>query len=109
MPDLTLLNPGDQTTLLRDWTGGKHIALVINGSSMEIAQIRSDLPESDVMPVYTPQLDDEGIGLLGIRKKVVIVRPDGYVGFRGTMKHRAEWRKYALQDGLAPAVVRMAA
>ena len=105
MPDLTLLNPGDQTTLLRDWTGAKHLALVVNGSNVELAQIRSDLPEADVMSVYTPQLDDEGIGLLGIKKKVVIVRPDGYVGFRGTMKYRSEWRKYALQDGLAPTVL----
>jgi len=109
MPDITLLNPGDQTTLLRDWTGTRHLAMVINGSSLEITQIRSDLPEADVVPVYTPQLDDEGIRLLGTKKKVVIVRPDGYVGFRGTMKYRAEWRQYAVQDGLAPAVVKMAA
>jgi 2-polyprenyl-6-methoxyphenol hydroxylase-like FAD-dependent oxidoreductase len=109
MPDITLLNPGDQTTLLRDWSGAKHLALVVNGSQVEIAQIRSDLPEADVMPVYTPHLDDEGIGLLGTRKKVVIVRPDGYVGFRGTMKYRSEWRKYALQDGLAATVVSLAA
>ena len=109
MPDLTLLNPGDQTTLLRDWTGARHLALVVNGSNVELAQIRLDLPEADVVPVCTPQLDDEGIGLLGIKKKVVIVRPDGYVGFRGTMKYRSEWRKYALQDGLAVTVVSMAA
>ena len=109
LPDLTVLNPGDQTTLLNAWTDGRHLALVMNGSSVEIAQVRQDLPEADVMPVYTPQLDDEGIGLLGIKKKVIILRPDGYVGFRGLMKYRSEWRKYALQDGLATALVQMAA
>jgi len=109
MPDITLLSPGDQTTLLRSWTDARHLVLVINCSTLEVAQVRSDLPEADVVSVCTPQLDDEGIGLLGTKKKVVIVRPDGYVGFRGAMKHRAEWRRYALQDGLAMAVVSMAA
>ncbi len=109
LPDLTLLNPGDQTTLLHEWKEARHLALVVNGSTVEIAQLRADLPEADVVPLYTPQLDDEGIGLLGTRKKVVIVRPDGYVGFRGGMKYRNEWLKYAAQDGLAPAIVKMAA
>jgi FAD binding domain len=109
LPDLTLLNPGDQTTLLREWKDAKHLALVINGSTIEIAQIRADLPEAEVVPIVTPQLDDEGIGLLGTKKKVIIVRPDGYIGFRGAMKYRNEWLKYAAQDGLAPAVVKMAA
>jgi 2-polyprenyl-6-methoxyphenol hydroxylase-like FAD-dependent oxidoreductase len=109
LPDLTLLNPGDQTTLLRTWTDARHLVLVINGSNLEVAQVRSDLPEADVISVCTPHLDDEGIGLLGTRKKVVIVRPDGYVGFRGAMKYRSEWRKYAIQDGLAPEVISMAA
>ena len=109
MPDLTLQYPGDQTTLLDEWTDGNHLALVINGSNAEIAMVRSDLPEATVIPVCTPQMDDEGIGLLGTRKKVIIVRPDGYIGFRGTMKHRNEWLKYALQDGLSAAVVTMAA
>ena len=109
LPDLTVLNPGDQTTLLREWRDAKHLVLVVNGSTLEIAQIRADLPEAEVMPLYTPQLDDDGIGLLGIKKKVVIVRPDGYVGFRGAMKFRNEWIKYAHQDGLAPVIAKMAA
>jgi 2-polyprenyl-6-methoxyphenol hydroxylase-like FAD-dependent oxidoreductase len=109
LADLTLLTPGDRTTLLHEWNHARHLALVVNGSALELAQIREDLPEADVVPLYTPQLDDEGIGLLGIKKKVVIVRPDGYVGFRAPMKYRGEWIKYGLQDGLAPAVVKMAA
>lgn len=109
LPDLTLMNPGDKTTLLEEWKEAKHLAIVVNGSTLELAQIRSDLPEAEVIPLYMPQLDDEGIDLMGVKKKVIIVRPDGYVGFRGLMKHRSEWLKYARQDGLAPAVVRMAA
>ncbi len=40
LPDLTLQNPGDKTTLLGDWTEPRHLALVINGSDAEIALIR---------------------------------------------------------------------
>ena len=109
LPDLTLQNPGDKTTLLRDWTEPRHLALVINGSDAEISQIRSDLPEVEVVPLCMPQLDDEGIGLLGIRKKLIIVRPDGYVGFRGPLTLRKERLAYAQQDGLIPAVITMAA
>ena len=109
LPDLTLLNPGDETTLLRDWTEPRHLALVVNGSDVEIAHIRAELPEADVVPLYTPQLDDEGISLLGICKKILIVRPDGYVGFRGALADQKEWRAYARQDGLFPEVVKMAA
>jgi hypothetical protein len=109
MPDLTLLNPGDQTTLLREGKGPAHLALVVNGSATDVAMLRSDLPEADVVPVYTPHLDDEGINLLGTKKKVVIVRPDGYIGFRGSLKHRNDWRQYAVQDGIGLALATMAA
>ena len=109
LPDLTLMNPGDTTTLLRAWNDTRHLVLVVNGSNVELSQVRQDLPEAALMPVYTPQLDDEGINLLGTKKKVIIVRPDGYVGFRGLMKYRIEWRRYAMQDGLAPVVLKMAA
>ena len=109
MPDLTLHHPGDQTTLFREWKGPAHLALVVNGSAADVAMVRADLPEADVVTVYTPHLDDEGINLLGTKKKVVIVRPDGYIGFRGSMKYRNEWRRYALQDGLGAALASMAA
>jgi len=109
MPDLTLLNPGDKTTLLRDWTMAKHLALVINGSDVEKARIRSEMPGAEVISVVTPQLDDEGIRLLGTHKKVLIVRPDGYVGFRGSMAQEEERRAYAQMVGLMPEAVKMAA
>jgi len=109
LPDFTLQDPGDKTTLLRNWTEPRHLALVINGSDAEIAQIRSDLPEVEVVPLYTPRLDDEGVRLLGIRKKLIIVRPDGYVGFRAPLANQKERRAYAQQDGLIPEVVTMAA
>jgi hypothetical protein len=30
-----------------------------------------------------------------------MVRPDGYVGFRGPLSERAHWQAYARQDALA--------
>ncbi len=109
LPDLMLQTPGGETTLLHRWTEPKHLVLVINGSTAEIALLRMDIPAAEVVPLYTPELDDEGIRLLGTRTKVVIVRPDGYVGFRGPIRRHTAWRDYAMRDGLAPRVIRMAA
>jgi hypothetical protein len=87
----------------------KHVALVINGSDAEKARIRSEMPDAEVMPLCTPQLDDEGIRLLGTHKKVIMVRPDGYVGFRGSMAQEEERHSYARMVGLMPEAVRLAA
>jgi 2-polyprenyl-6-methoxyphenol hydroxylase-like FAD-dependent oxidoreductase len=109
LPDLTLHYPGEKVTLLHDWTEARHLALVINGSDAEVDQVRMNIPQAEVVPLHLPQLDDEGINLLGITKKIVIVRPDGYVGFRGPIARRQEWLDYARQDGLLPQAIRMAA
>jgi 2-polyprenyl-6-methoxyphenol hydroxylase-like FAD-dependent oxidoreductase len=109
LPDLTLQYPGERTTLLREWTDGRHLVLVINGSDAEVDQVRLNIPQAEVIPLHLPQLDDEGINLLGITKKIVIVRPDGYVGFRGPIGRKQEWLDYARQDALLPQAIRMAA
>jgi 2-polyprenyl-6-methoxyphenol hydroxylase-like FAD-dependent oxidoreductase len=109
LPDLTLHYPGEKITLLRDWTHARHLVLVINGSDAEVDQVRLNVPEAEVIPLHLPQLDDEGINLLGITKKIVIVRPDGYVGFRGPIGRKQEWLAYARQDALLPQAIRLAA
>jgi 2-polyprenyl-6-methoxyphenol hydroxylase-like FAD-dependent oxidoreductase len=109
LPDLTLHYPGEKVTLLHDWTEARHLALVINGSDAEVDLVRLNIPEAEVIPLHLPQLDDEGINLLGITKKIVIVRPDGYVGFRGPIGRKQEWLDYARQDALLPQAIRMAA
>jgi 2-polyprenyl-6-methoxyphenol hydroxylase-like FAD-dependent oxidoreductase len=109
LPDLTLHYPGEKITLLRDWTKATHLVLVINGSDAEVDQVRLNIPQAEVIPLHLPQLDDEGINLLGITKKIVIVRPDGYVGFRGPIGRKQEWLAYARQDALLPQAIRMAA
>jgi 2-polyprenyl-6-methoxyphenol hydroxylase-like FAD-dependent oxidoreductase len=109
LPDLTLHYPGEKLTLLREWTEARHLVLVINGSDAEVDQVRLNIPQAEVIPLHLPQLDDEGINLLGIKKKIVIVRPDGYVGFRGPIGRKQEWLDYARQDALLPQAIRMAA
>ncbi len=109
LPDLTLHYPGERITLLRDWIDARHLVLVINGSDAEVDQVRLNIPHAEVVPLHLPQLDDEGINLLGITKKIVIVRPDGYVGFRGPIGRKQEWLDYARQDALLPHAIRMAA
>jgi 2-polyprenyl-6-methoxyphenol hydroxylase-like FAD-dependent oxidoreductase len=109
LPDLTLHYPGEKLTLLREWTEARHLVLVINGSDAEVDQVRLNIPQAEVIPLHLPQLDDEGINLLGIKKKIVIVRPDGYVGFRGPIGRKQEWLDYARQDALLPQAIKMAA
>jgi hypothetical protein len=100
MPDLTLRNNIQSSTLLRDWTEAKHLALVLGGTDTEIGEVRAGLPHARVSGIRGSDLDKEGRRLLGKDKKLLILRPDGYVGFRGSLKKRDEWEAYGRQDGL---------
>jgi 2-polyprenyl-6-methoxyphenol hydroxylase-like FAD-dependent oxidoreductase len=105
LPDLALEISGEPRTLLADWTGAKHLAVVVapfpGEAARQIEQIRARLAHVDVMSVPLSALDDEGRRLLGSEKKLLIVRPDGYVGFRGPLGDAAGWESYSLQDALA--------
>ena len=48
----------------------------------------------------TADLDDEGKHLLGREAKMLVLRPDGYVGFRSKAGYQAELMDYARQDAL---------
>jgi hypothetical protein len=50
--------------------------------------------------VTVVRLDAEGQPLFGIEKKVFVVRPDGYIGFRGPLERVTEWREYARKYAL---------
>lgn len=100
MPDLALQNRSHTaTTLLEDWTDGKHLALLLEATDQEVAEVTSLAP-ARVLRLRASDLEDEGRHLLGVEKKLLILRPDGYIGFRGPVAKRAEWRAYAQQDGL---------
>jgi len=96
MPDLTLRN----STLLEDWTDGKPLALALDATDQEIQQVESGLQHARVLPLRASDFDDEGRRLLGTEGKLLIIRPDGYVGFRGSISRPSQWEAYARQDGL---------
>ena len=103
MPDLELKHSGG-ATLLRDWTEAKHLAVLMDLSNEEIAEVKAWLPTAKMITVNVRDLDDEGLRALGTVKKLLIVRPDGYIGFRGIVEPHMPWTEYAEQDGLAPSM-----
>ena len=86
------------SSLLKDWTDGRHLAVVLDGSDAEIEEVRAGLSEARVVGLRSEGLDEEGKRVMGAKKKLVIVRPDGYVGYRGGLGDG--WETYAAQDGV---------
>jgi 3-(3-hydroxy-phenyl)propionate hydroxylase len=100
MPDLTLAHNEDRTTLLADWTDGKHLVLLLGATDPEFGEFTNYFTHASIIHFHASDLDEEGHRLLGVEKKVLIVRPDGYIGFRGSIKKRDDFEAYARQDGL---------
>jgi 2-polyprenyl-6-methoxyphenol hydroxylase-like FAD-dependent oxidoreductase len=81
LPDLSLASRG---TLLGDWTDGKPFVVSVNGAKSALSNLRN-------VEIATEELDDEGRRLLGDHEKLLIVRPDGYLGYRGGVKGAAAY------------------
>jgi hypothetical protein len=78
MPDLDLRNQmGDHTTLLGDWTGARHLAIVVNATEEFEAEIASSLGRAQVVAILDKHLDPEGQRLVGQQPKLIIVRAVG--------------------------------
>jgi 2-polyprenyl-6-methoxyphenol hydroxylase-like FAD-dependent oxidoreductase len=99
MPDIPL----GRNSLLQDWTDGKHLAILLDAKDQEADKVKQHLPHARVIVVRSSELDDEGRELFGAGKKLLILRPDGYLGFRGAPANLVELDAYARQDGLIPA------
>ena len=99
LPDLNLRSGA--TTLLKGWTVPRHRVFGLNLDRDDIETLRSELRNADVVELATADLDDEGKHLLGQEAKVLVMRPDGYVGFRSKAGYRAELIDYARQDAIA--------
>ncbi len=104
MPDLELKHSGGGATLLQDWTEATHLAVLMDLSHEEIDEVKAGLPMAKTVMVHVRDLDEEGLRALGTGKKLLIVRPDGYVGFRGIVEPHMPWTEYAEQDGLVPSM-----
>ncbi len=100
LPDLTLSPASESPTLLQDWKAAKHLAIILDGSDSEKSQIEARLPFAEVLQVRSSSLNEEGRKLLGVDKKIVILRPDGYIGFRSPIQNVSAQLDYARQDYL---------
>jgi hypothetical protein len=99
MPDLRLSH-GRQGSLIEDWTTPRHRVFGLNLDQDDIQTMRADLPNADVVPLVTSDLEYDGRKLFGDDGKIFVLRPDGYLGFRSPMGFRVELLKYARQEAL---------
>jgi 2-polyprenyl-6-methoxyphenol hydroxylase-like FAD-dependent oxidoreductase len=101
MPDLTRRKKNDPATLLGDWTEATHLAILLDAKNDEADQMAARLSHARVVAINGSDLDADGQRQLGKDKKLLIVRPDGYIGFRAPLTKTAEFQAYAQQDALA--------
>jgi 2-polyprenyl-6-methoxyphenol hydroxylase-like FAD-dependent oxidoreductase len=100
MPDLVLLN-NSAPTLLSNWTRAKHLVVMLNRDVAKVEPITCALPNAEIVAIRSADLDDVGKSELGTEPKLVILRPDGYIGFRGPLNRSQEFSEYVRQDALA--------
>lgn len=98
LPDLDLRTVG--TTLLQTWTAPRHLALVVDEAWNSVDAVRAVVPETEVVSLKQSVLDERGQRLLGKEPKVLVVRPDGYIGYRGPVRYTSFLAEYAAQDAL---------
>jgi len=83
LPDLPVRNMGQQSSLLEAWTVPRHRVLCLNLDKDDVETLKNDLRHA--VPLATADLEEEGRRLLGDEGKMFVLRPDGYLGFRGRM------------------------
>ena len=101
MPDVNVVMEDGTRGLLADWTEAEHLAVLMNAMPMENGELEKQLARTKVVTIVSSQLDDEGRRLFGVERKVFIVRPDGYIGYRGSGIGSAAFASYVKQDGLS--------
>jgi 2-polyprenyl-6-methoxyphenol hydroxylase-like FAD-dependent oxidoreductase len=104
MPDFGIGEEDTGTTLFEGWTDPRHLALLLNSSGETKDRIASHLTHAQVASVRLSELGDEGRALLGKEEKLLVVRPDGYIGFRAPVAKHAELEAYARREALSPSV-----
>ena len=101
MVDIEVGEQDTRTTLLESWTEFGHLAVLLNAENELAIETAADLPTVPVIALRASDLNDQGLELLGHEPKMLLLRPDGYIGFRGPITRRDEWLLYARQVGLA--------
>jgi hypothetical protein len=103
MPDLTLtpnsIRSTAHPTLLSGWHAAGHLALVLQGDDLRAPFTR--LPQIETLTLTLADLDGDAKRLLGRQSKLILIRPDGYVGFRGRAEESAQLASYVRRVALA--------
>jgi 2-polyprenyl-6-methoxyphenol hydroxylase-like FAD-dependent oxidoreductase len=102
MPDLPLLNYEGTPSLLSNWTKPGHLAVLLDAEGDEAAQFAASFPAIQTLSIHIADLGPHGRHLVGEDAKLFIVRPDGYIGYRGRIEQRYFWEFYGEHLGLAP-------
>lgn len=100
LPDLLVRRNGREIRLLGDWTEPVHLAVLLNGTAAEAAAVRSCCGQVRLEQMSSAELAQEGRHLLGSERKLVVLRPDGYVGYRGPAAPDGDLAGYVTQDAL---------
>jgi hypothetical protein len=79
--------------------------ILLNATDRERDEIQATFASIPAIRLHSSDIDDRGLALLGKEKKVLVVRPDGYLGFRGPLGRHDALQAYARQDGLAQIVL----
>lgn len=96
LPDVVRAgNTTGVSTLLGGWTSGRPLAILFNGTEPALAELNNSLPHSEILPIHSQELDSEGRRSFGERSSLLLIRPDGYIGFRGSADESERWRSYA--------------
>jgi 2-polyprenyl-6-methoxyphenol hydroxylase-like FAD-dependent oxidoreductase len=101
LPDLPLQSGIVRPSLLKDWTAPRHRVFGLNLDKDDIETLRSDLRDAEVVSLASSDFNGEARRLLGVDRKMFVLRPDGYVGFRSRMGFQAELMNYARRNAFA--------
>jgi 2-polyprenyl-6-methoxyphenol hydroxylase-like FAD-dependent oxidoreductase len=100
IPDVDITKDGKPSTLLDQWTELRHLAILANLSIAQRQEVAVQLKRAELMSVDDSELDEKGRKLFGSEGKIVVVRPDGYIGYRGLVDETDNLNSYARRVGL---------
>ena len=100
LPDIHIGEQDKGSTLLESWTEPEHLAILLNATDEEATNMAAGFAGIPIYSLHGSDLDDEGRNLMGGEKKLFILRPDGYVGFRAPLAKRDELRAYVSKVGM---------
>lgn len=100
LPDIHIGEQDKGSTLLERWKEPDHLAILLNATDEEAADMAAGFAAIPIYSLHGSDLDDEGRNLMGGEKKLFILRPDGYIGFRAPLTKRDELTAYVSKVGV---------